>query len=370
MTKKVKICHLTSVHPRYDTRIFVKECGSLADQGYDVHLVVADGIGDEIKNGIKIHDIGKQTGRIGRILFAPKKVYKMALSIRADIYHFHDPELLRIGKKLVRKGFKVVYDVHEDVPRQILNKAYIPSVFRKKLSSIVEQYENSSASKFSGIVTATPFIKDRFMRLNANVITAQNFPILAEFNSNEHSEKENAVCYIGSISKVRGILNMVGAMHKSRGTKLLLGGRFETMELRESALTTKGWDNVVELGFLNRDEVSSTLAKSIAGLVVLEPTISYLDSIPVKMFEYMAAGIPIIASDFSYWRTLLSGVNCALFVDPLNQGEISLAIKKLAENKEMASEMGKVGRKAIEEVFNWNREKEKLNNLYAILLHE
>lgn len=365
-----KVCHLTSAHPRYDTRIFIKECGGLAKKGYETHLVVADGNGDEVKNKVHIHDVGQQSGRIKRILFTPNEVFKKALSLKADVYHFHDPELLKIGKKLVKKGFLVIYDVHEDVPRQILNKAYIPSILRKSISRMVESYENKVASSLSGLVTSTPFIQERFKKHNKNVIAVQNFPILEEFESNENIQKQNAVCYIGSISKVRGILNMIDAMQYTQETKFLLGGKFETEELKSRAKQSPGWGKVTELGFLNRKEVKENLMKSVAGLVVLEPTISYLDSIPVKMFEYMAAGIAVIASDFKYWRELIEDVDCALFVDPKKPLEISKAIETLINDREMSLRMGERGKDAVHKHFNWQNEETNLINFYEKLLHE
>jgi len=370
MTRNLKVCHLTSVHPRYDTRIFIKECSGLAKNGYDTHLVVADGKGNEVKDNIHIHDVGKQSGRIKRILFTPNEVFKFALRLKADLYHFHDPELLKIGKKLIRKGFKVIYDVHEDVPRQILNKAYIPLIFRKNISRMVESYENKVASKLSGLVTSTPFIEQRFKKYHKNVIAIQNFPILEEFTVNENIQKQKAVCYIGSISKVRGVLNMIDAMEYTHETKFLLGGRFETEELKSKAIQRKGWSKVVELGFLNRKEVKENLMKSVAGLVVLEPTISYVDSIPVKMFEYMAAGIAVIASDFNYWRTLIEEVDCALFVDPQNPNKIGMAIETLINDPEMARLMGQRGKEAVLKQFNWQNEEKKLFDFYVKIFTE
>src|SRR5690606_15900972 len=181
----------------------------------------------------------------------------------------------------------------------------------------------------SGIVTATPFIRDRFSQFNRNVTEVQNFPSIKEFEEETFVElvkKDNAVCYIGGITKVRGILSMVDAMKYTNDIELLLGGKFESRELRDSIIRRKGWERVKELGFLSRIQVKETLARSVAGLVVLEPTINYLDSIPVKMFEYMAAGIPVIASDFKYWRELIEKEECALFVDPNDSQAIGRAI--------------------------------------------
>lgn len=364
-----KVCHLTTVHVRYDTRVFVKECSSLAVNGFEVTLIVADGLGNEIKNGVNVKDIGKPSSRLNRILTYHKKILSEALEIDADIYHFHDPELLRIGKKLLRKGKKVIYDSHEDVPRQVLDKAYIPTLIRKPLSTFIENYENKIVSKISGVVTVTPNLENRFLKSNKNVVQVRNFPKIQEFNPHEESNliKKNAVCYVGAISKVRGVLSMVASMQHVNNTKLLLGGKFENEDLRFQAINTEGWTKVQELGFLSREDVKNTLKKSIAGLVVLEPTRSYVDSIPVKMFEYMVAGIPVIASDFPYWRELIAEVDCALFVNPTKPEEIAAAISNLTSNKGLANEMGKRGQKAVVSKFNWSIEEKKLIQFYKQL---
>lgn len=118
----IKLCHLTSVHSRFDIRIFHKECASLARKGFMVNLVVADGKGDEVNNGVAIHDVGSSNGRFDRMRRAPNRVLKKALSLDAEIYHFHDPELIPVGLGLKRHGKKVVFDVHEDYVSQIREK--------------------------------------------------------------------------------------------------------------------------------------------------------------------------------------------------------------------------------------------------------
>ncbi|MDC6350609.1 glycosyltransferase family 4 protein [Zeaxanthinibacter sp. PT1] len=367
----IEICHISTVHHRYDTRIFIKQCRSLVKASFRVHLVVADGLGNEEKDGVIFWDIGRPVNRKERLLKFRKKMYQQALAIEASVYHFHDPELLGVGKKLIAKGKKVIYDTHEDVPRQLLTKAYLPSWLRKALSYLFERYENHIAAKLSGIIAATPHIRDRFLKVNPTVIEVQNFPFLEEFNNAEVlGEKEDAVCYVGAISKVRGILQIVEAMSYLDNGKLLLGGKFENEDLRNRAVSVRGWSQVEELGFLSRTEVNQVMQRSVAGLVVLEPTISYLDSIPVKMFEYMAAGIPVIASDFPYWRTLLKDTDCALFVDPNNPEAIAGAIARLISDRALASKMGEIGRNAAVDIFNWDQEEKKLLNFYKRIIHE
>jgi glycosyltransferase involved in cell wall biosynthesis len=332
---------------------------------------VADGKGDEVREQVQIIDIGLPRSRFIRILSFRRIMQRRALNLQADLYHFHDPELLGVGLNLVRKGKKVIYDAHEDVPRQLLSKDYLPNILKRPLSQIFELYENWVAGRLSAIVAATPYIRDRFKRVNMRSIEVQNFPLINEFDIEAKirvESKIDAVCYVGSISRVRGIHNIIRAFEHIKNGTLLLAGRFESEELREECVQLKGWDKVVELGFLDRKQVISTMRKSVAGLVVLEPTINYLDSIPVKMFEYMAAGIPIIASDFPYWRKLLSGIDCVEFVNPDSPEDIAHAILKFLENKDAASVRGEAGKTAVMNVFRWENEKRKLLHIYSDIL--
>ena len=136
-----KIVHLTSAHDRFDTRIFVKMCSSLAKAGYKVTLVVADGRGNECRNGVKIIGLPKSNSRVYRMTKTVLSVYRIALSLNADVYHLHDPELMPAGYLLHRKKHKVIFDAHEDLPKQILGKHYLGPVLKFIFSHCVEFLE-------------------------------------------------------------------------------------------------------------------------------------------------------------------------------------------------------------------------------------
>ena len=177
-----KIVHLTSAHPRNDIRIFHKECISLSNH-FDTTLIVNDGKGDSIINKVKVIDVGvKVTGRLSRFTKVTKAIFDSAVKFKADIYHFHDPELIWVGLKLKKLGFNVIYDVHEDVSKSILYKPYIPVIVRFPLSYFIKVYENYCAKKFDALICATPYITEKFKRINKNSININNYPILEEVN--------------------------------------------------------------------------------------------------------------------------------------------------------------------------------------------
>ena len=160
----MNIAHLTSVHPRFDTRIYYKMCTSLNQLG-EVYLLCADGKGNEIRDNINIIDVGKTHLRLLRAWFSVNKIYKRALELNADIYHLHDPELIRIGLKLIKMGKKVIFDSHELAGDQILSKHYIPKFMRHIISRVYNFYEKNSLPRFSGLIAATPYIRDHLKKL-------------------------------------------------------------------------------------------------------------------------------------------------------------------------------------------------------------
>ena len=363
------ICHLTSAHARGDTRIFVKQCKSLAKEGFDTSLIVADGLGNSEEEDIVVFDVGKSKSRIGRIFKSARKVYHKALEVDADIYHLHDPELIPYGLKLLKRGKKVVFDAHEDLPMQILSKYYLNKYVAHILSRVVRKYESYACSKMSAVVAATPFIRNKFLKINSNTIDVNNYPKLSEIDTKvSWSEKKNSAVYIGGIAKIRGIREIVKALEYTKGVRLDLAGSFINDDIESEVKGYPQWSKVVEHGYLNRKSVADLLLQSKVGLVTLYPQKNYLDSLPVKMFEYMNAGIPVIASNFSYWNSIIEENICGVTVNPLDPKAIGEAIGTIISNDVLAEEMGKNGRQAILTKYNWSIEFDKLRVLYQDLL--
>lgn len=365
-----RVVHLTSAHPRDDIRVFLKECRSLTASGHDVVLVVADGYGNEVRDGVRIVDVGRSSGRLDRIFNATRRVLRKALTLDAEIYHLHDPELLPAGLKLKFSGKRVVFDAHEDVPKQILGKHYLHLWVRRIFSWGFAHFERYVCKRLDGVVTATPYIRDKFLLINPRSIDINNFPIVGELeNAVPWDEKADEVCYVGNIAQIRGVKELVLAMeYLQTSARLNLVGGFAEAHVEVEVRAYPGWRKVNALGVQDRLVVRDVLGRSVAGLVTLHPASNYLDALPIKMFEYMSAGIPVIASDFYIWRTIIQEAKCGLCVNPMDPVEIAFAIDYLVTHPDEAQRMGENGRQAVLSRYNWAVEEAKLIKFYETLM--
>lgn len=365
------IVHLTSVHPRFDIRIYQMMSKSLRKLGV-VYIICADGLGNQKKDKINIIDVGMPINRFFRMWFTVNKIYQKANLIDADIYHIHDPELIRVGCKLIKKGKKVIFDSHEDIGATILNKPYLNSILRKLIYVIYNIYEKYMLKKFSALIAPTPFIKKKLSRINTYSKKICNYPVI--INSSTEYKKKNfkkfEICYVGSISYQRGIKHLIKALELTKNKVYLnLVGNFLSKQEEKEIKAEKGWRYVNYYGYISgRSKIKEIYRKSIIGIVTLLPTPNYINSSPIKMFEYMESRLPIIASDFDHFKEIFSKIKCGINVNPKNPEDIAKAIDDLIDNPIKRKEMSNNGYKAIINKFNWSIEEIKLLKLYKDLL--
>lgn len=363
-----KVCVMSSVHISTDTRIYQKEIVSLSKAGYEVVFLNKDCTKVD-EYGVQFKKVKIPHSRFKRIVFAPLTMFIDAFKEKADIYHFHDPELLFVGVLLSLLKKKVIYDVHEDVPRDILGKDYIKPHFRKIIATTFEFLEKKIAKMFVMNITAAPVIEEAFKKYNCSTVCITNYPKLNEFvlEQNDSVKKDNTVCYVGGLDEFRGIYELIEAIGLSKGY-LELGGNFPDKSYKKKCFSNLGWSKVKYHGYVNREELSAIMTSSLAGMLPLLPRPNHYNAMPNKMFEYMAAGIPVIASDFPYWREIVEGGNCGICIDPTNPEEIARAINYLIDNPVLAGKMGENGRRAVLSRFNWSIEERKLLKLYRLIL--
>lgn len=366
---KPVVCHITSVHPADDIRIFHKECASLVKHGYEVHLV-AQGMLPKDAKGVIHHPLPISTGegRIGRMIFRAYKAYRLAKQTPATVFHFHDPELLPYGLLLKWQGKTVIYDAHEDLPRDIMTKKWIPHYLRKTIAKIVEKTEHFVARRLDATITTTPFINQRFQAVGAKATDIKNYPQLSEFESS-HTEipKNTAICYVGMISNERGMAEMIQVAEKL-DIRLIIAGSFMNQQTESEARALTGWKNVDYRGIVSRQGIVNIFAESTAGLCLLHPLPTYQDSLPIKLFEYMAASLPVLSSHFPLWKVIVENAQCGFCVDPLSGIQIEQGMQRILQNLAEADTMGKRGKAAVVQLYSWEAEVERFVGVYREVL--
>ncbi|GAC1681703.1 MAG: glycosyltransferase family 4 protein [Candidatus Acidiferrum sp.] len=367
---------MTSVHSALDGRIFHKECRSLARAGFDVTIIGPYTKDVVAADCVQIRSIPKDRSRLARMTRTVWRVYREARRLNADVYHFHDPELIPAGLLLRAQRKKVIYDIHEDLPKDILSKFYLPAWSRRMLAWMMEKVEGAACGRFSALVVVTPSIAERFLPINQKTVIVYNYPYSAEIVSalaaSPWEERRQSVAYVGGITAQRAICEMVSAMAllpKSLDATLELAGNEIPEGIRPEDLHEHpGWARVQHHGILDQLSTFRILHKVRAGLVLFHPEPNHLEAMPQKIFEYMGAGLPLIASDFPLWRRILGEARCAIFVDPLDPHAIAQAIEYILTHPTESEEMGIRGRAAMLEHYNWDTQAVKLVNLYAGLM--
>ncbi len=363
----MNICHITSVHNATDNRIFYKECISLKNIGFNVSLI-APGVEDHLKDGIKVYGIPANAKRIKRfILTSFFYSYKKVKNINAEIFHFHDIELIPVGVLLKLSGKKVIYDIHENNPAALLSRPYMKNEMLKVLlSKTIDIFEKIAVHFFDALITATPDISKRFIKHKP--FTVRNFPILPTYDEIPNisiEKKKQSIIYVGGMSKIRGILELITAFEQIDEAELWLLGEFESPEFEQECKNLKGWDNVKYFGRVKPFEVFSYIKQADIGIITFLPKPNHITSLPTKPFEYMACGLPLIMSNFQYWKDLFK--ESSLYVDPESSSDISEKIKLLLSDKKRLAEMGERNLNLAQNEYNWEKESKNLLDAYKFI---
>lgn len=369
---KSKICHISCTVYRNDPRVFRKYCVTLAQNGYDVTLLLSkDELQNEVVDNVKIISLRyESTSKLKKLFEIPRMLFRKAVEIDADMYHIHDPALLNIALKLKKRGKKVIIDYCEDYKRLMKYHAWIPRPLKGTFGAFYSLYEKYMLGKFDAIITATPHVTKRLQEINSNITEINNYPIIERHI--ERHPKRNNICYAGLVSGVYMQENVLQAISKIEDVNYLIAGvkmneYFDTLE------ELPGWEHVTYYGNVQYNDLKKIYSESAVGLAIhsYHPNVDYENgTLSInKIFEYMMMGLPVLCSNQVLWKEIIEENKCGISVNPYSVDEIHDAILYLINNPEEAEAMGKNGRHAALLKYNWdNVLSVKLIKLYNVLL--
>ena len=361
-----RIVHFTSAHPPFDTRIFHKECRTLADAGYDVTLFAPDAP-EGTTDGVRLIAIPREQGRVRRLVLGNLRLFRKLLAHKADVYHFHDPELLPLGLLLRLARRHVVYDAHEHVRFSIGSRDYLPRPLALGVARATWALEQLVSRLGAHVVTATPTIAAQFRPERCTVIG--NFPNLTEFedvSSGSVDRDPTTGVYIGGLSEERCLEEIYDALSLAKETderlSLIMAGPVDG--IRHPA----DIEGVDYRGVVDRPTVANLIAGSAFGLVLFHALPNTIDALPTKFFEYAAAGTPVIVSTSTVQLSRIAQEEeCGLVVDETSPEDIANAMRQMLDNPIDARAMGERARQAVVARYNWAPEATRLLDLYSRL---
>lgn len=226
---------------------------------------------------------------------------------------------------------------------------------RLGIAGIYKAYETVVVSKLDAVVAATSHIAETFQNRANKVIVINNYPKLDDvvFQTKAFCYRSKVIANAGGLSEVRGEKVLVNAMQYVQGTLTIANDHPVSME-----------GNINYIGKKDRAGVNELYSDSRVGIVIYQPADNHYDSQPIKMFEFMAAGLPVVASNFPLWKRIVKDNKCGICVNPCDYKEVAKACNELLDSPTMAEEMGKNGRKAEENKYSWMSEERKLIDLY------
>lgn len=356
--KGYDVVMLTTVHRATDVRIFHREAKTLMRAGLAV-CVIGPHTKSECVDGVAISALPRRRSRIRRLMLG-WPLLRRALDLSGKLYIFHDPELFLVAFVLVMAGKRVLFDCHENLTMQILQKPWLPKPLGWLLVPAVLSGLWLGTRMITGVITEKVAMMWAFPAQHTVVI--RNFPaeeaLAVSQQGSPIAQRRNIVIYAGGLFRVRGIQELVEAFRGLQGVaELWLVGEFEEEDFQRQIIETLP-ANVAWLGTKDFTEVLKLYQASKLGAVVLYPTPSHRHAIPTKMFEYLGSGLPVIASSFPEWRDIVDG--CGVQVDPHDIRQIQDAVRHLCANDAEVSAMSKVGRERVAKHFSWRNQGEQL----------
>ena len=363
----IKVAHLSPHRDPFEPRMFF-EALSGAAAGLDV-MVVAPHERDETREGVRILGIPRYRNRLERVTITCWRCVRRAMAERPDIYHLHEPDLIPWGLWLRLSGRRVLYDVHEDYAAAAVVRPWLPGWARRAVAAFVGAVSTLARRAFT-IVIAERY----YARLFPGGIEVLNYARLEEYAGLQSIARQPPsrprALYTGSVTDSRGARHHARLLDRlPADAELLLIGQCAIpdlgAELEAKAAADPRLRLVLAPGWVPRSTIAAYYAESwTCGLAIFPDTPHYREKELTKFFEYMAAGLPIVCSDFPVWRELVVGNAVGLAVDPEDPAAATAALIWLHEHPEQAAAMGQRGRELVRNRYNWDTQASRLVELY------
>lgn len=359
----MKICHITSAHKRYDARIFLRECVSLAKvPDNEVILVCCDGKPEELKEGIRIISYSSEKmpkkARF-KLLYNNRSFIDYLLQLDADVYQFHDFELIEVGRKLARKSRNVIFDSHENWP------GYVAELIAKPYSwlygivvKLIGCYYKRILNNFKAIFSVSPNMVDELQKFTSTpVYMVPNYPFANGMVPSQHLDKKNIFVYQGTVYSISNQITVAKAIQNINDASYNIIGTISE-QLKYNVQQTDINGKVEFTGWITPEELDNRMSECLAGIVVLDYAPACCGKEGQlgsnKIFEYMKMGLPVICTDFDLWQSMIiDKYQCGISIPPQNVEKMEEAMKYMISHKNEAFEMGRRGQRAIQEEFCW-----------------
>ncbi len=368
------ICIITTIHEPFDARIYRRELTLLIKAGYSIALIAPWPKPNIQIPNLTFRSLKYPKNRAMRIIHA-LKIFYMALTIRARSFLFHDLDFLPFGYLLKKlKKVPIVYDCHENYPEEILEgKEWIPKPLRKPLAEIVRIVENFVVKRIDYVIAVVPYQVRRFNSLGAKCILIRNFTDLRIMENLSH--ESNNVVYIGSISINYGadLLIDIARELKKRNCdiKLIIADRFGAdRKLREyfiDIIKKESLPIIIEPS-VPPQKIDKILERGSIGLLIAKNTKSKDLALPMKLFEYMAAGMPIVAANLEVTKDIMGTALCGIVVGKNEAKYYVDAIIRIMNDANLYNLYRANGFRAINYLYNWQNEFDRIVKLFKNVL--
>ncbi len=337
---------------------------ALKRAGHDVHVVAAGE--SSTQYGVHVVGLPSPRDRSRRMLLTSSQLFLQAARMDVDAYHVHEPEFLPWALLLrARRSKPVVYDSHEYYREALLGRRWLPSAMRAPVANITGWLEPRMASHLDAVVTADEGQQGAFWSAGAKrVILVRNLPPRDLFDAADPplTGLPRRLFHIGSLSDVRGWSQVTAVADSlaTRGVEVVIVGMRPSGAVPWHARFT---------GHLSLPEIVRITRGGGIGLSALLLTPQNLLGVPMKVFEYMALGLPLVASDIPPHRYMVAKYAIGRLYPPADHRACLAEVLWLLSHTDAALDMSRRGRKAYLEGLNFDLEGSKLNTLYEEILH-